>query len=153
MPDRICTRDSPFRSHHFPGEQELLLNERTRLSAPRRRMRHHTMVTHYLTADEVRPLCALVILAGGKSSRMGRPKPLHAVYRADNAPILRRLLAAGRRRPVDLFAEVPTLELPEAEIRVLDPAGLTFMNTNTPEEWERALALAAPREGFSELTR
>lgn len=79
----------------------------------------------------------------------GRLQPLHAVYRADNAPILRRLLAAGRRRPVDLFAEVPTLEVPEAEIRALDPDGLTFMNTNTPEDWERALALA----GKSERTR
>jgi molybdopterin-guanine dinucleotide biosynthesis protein A len=76
----------------------------------------------------------------------GRPQPLHAVYRADNAPILRRLLAAGRRRPVDLFAEVPTLEVSEAEIRALDPDGLTFMNTNTPEEWERALALAEVSE-------
>src|SRR5712691_4615319 len=77
----------------------------------------------------------------------GRLQPLHAVYRADNAPILRRLLAAGRRRPVDLFAEVPTLELPEAEIRAMDPDGLTFMNTNTPEDWERALTLAREREG------
>src|SRR5438876_5532919 len=34
-----------------------------------------------------------------------RPQPLHAVYRADNAPILRRLLHAGRRRPIDLFVE------------------------------------------------
>jgi molybdopterin-guanine dinucleotide biosynthesis protein A len=76
----------------------------------------------------------------------GRLQPLHAVYRADNAPILRRLLAAGRRRPVDLFTEVPTLEVPEAEIRALDPDGLIFMNTNTPEDWERALALAAERE-------
>lgn len=76
----------------------------------------------------------------------GRLQPLHAVYRADNAPILRRLLAAGRRRPIDLFQEVPTLEVPEVAIRALDPEGLTFMNTNTPEEWERALALAAERE-------
>lgn len=76
----------------------------------------------------------------------GRLQPLHAVYRADNAPVLRRLLAEGRRRPVDLFSEAPTLELPEAEIRALDPDGLTFMNTNTPEEWERALTLVAERE-------
>jgi molybdopterin-guanine dinucleotide biosynthesis protein A len=76
----------------------------------------------------------------------GRPQPLHAVYRADCAPIFRRLLAAGRRRPVDLFAEVPTLEVPEAEIRLLDPDGRSFMNTNTPEQWERALALAVEQE-------
>jgi molybdopterin-guanine dinucleotide biosynthesis protein A len=76
-----------------------------------------------------------------------RPQPLHAVYRADNAPILRRLLAAGRRRPIDLFVEVPALEVTEAEIRALDPDGLTFMNTNTPEEWERAVALGVALEG------
>jgi molybdenum cofactor guanylyltransferase len=71
-----------------------------------------------------------------------RLQPLHAVYRADTAPVLKRLLAAGRRRPVDLFGEVPTLQVPEEEIRALDPHGLTFLNTNTPEEYERALALA-----------
>jgi molybdenum cofactor guanylyltransferase len=76
----------------------------------------------------------------------GRPQPLHAVYRADTAPVLKQLLAAGRRRPVDLYKEVPTLELPEEEIRALDPNGLTFMNTNTPEDFQRALALAAQLE-------
>jgi molybdopterin-guanine dinucleotide biosynthesis protein A len=76
----------------------------------------------------------------------GRLQPLHAVYRADTAPVLKRLLAAGRRRPVDLFGEVPTLEISEDEIRALDPDGLTFLNTNTPEEWERAVALAAEIE-------
>jgi molybdenum cofactor guanylyltransferase len=73
----------------------------------------------------------------------GRLQPLHAVYRADTAPILKQLLTAGRRRPVDLFGEVPTLEVSEEEIRALDPDGLTFMNTNTPEEYARALALTA----------
>src|SRR5437899_163676 len=77
----------------------------------------------------------------------GRPQPLHAIYRADNAPILRRLLAAGRRRPVDLFVEVPALEVTEAEIRALDPDGLTFMNTNTPEEYERALGVEVEGAG------
>jgi molybdopterin-guanine dinucleotide biosynthesis protein A len=76
----------------------------------------------------------------------GRLQPLHAVYRTDTAPVLKQLLSAGRRRPVDLFREVPTLEVPEEEIRALDPDGLTFLNTNTPEEWQRALALAAERE-------
>ncbi len=76
----------------------------------------------------------------------GRPQPLHAVYRTDNAPILKQLLAAGRRRPVDLFREVPTLEVSEEEIRALDPDGLTFMNTNTPEEWQCALARAVELE-------
>jgi molybdopterin-guanine dinucleotide biosynthesis protein A len=75
-----------------------------------------------------------------------RPQPLHAVYQAGNAAILRRLLAEGRRRPVDLYREVPTLEVPEEEIRKLDPEGRTFMNTNTPIDWERALALAAELE-------
>jgi molybdopterin-guanine dinucleotide biosynthesis protein A len=79
----------------------------------------------------------------------GRLQPLHAVYRADNAAILRRLLAEGRRRPVDLYQVAPTLEVPEEEIRALDPEGLTFMNTNTPEDWERALAQSQPRSRYT----
>ena len=99
------------------------------------------LVVAHLVAQCQPPYAAVVPLWEG------RLQPLHAVYRADNAPLLRQLLAEGRRRPVDLFAEVPTLELPEAEIRALDPDGLTFMNTNTPEEWERALTLARERDG------
>src|SRR5713226_9551253 len=71
-----------------------------------------------MTAEEIRETCALLILAGGKSSRMGRPKawlPFHG------QPMLARVLA----RLAPLFEErvvvrAPGQELPEVEARFVD---------------------------------
>jgi molybdopterin-guanine dinucleotide biosynthesis protein A len=71
----------------------------------------------------------------------GRLNPLQAIYRVRVLPLLEEQLAAGRRRPVDLYERVAVRTLSEEEIRVVDPEGLTFLNMNTPEEYERALAL------------
>jgi molybdopterin-guanine dinucleotide biosynthesis protein A len=71
----------------------------------------------------------------------GRLHPLQAVYRTRVLPLLEEQLAAGRRRPVDLYERVPVRKVTEAEILEVDPLGLTFMNMNTPEDYQRALAL------------
>jgi molybdenum cofactor guanylyltransferase len=71
----------------------------------------------------------------------GRLHPLQAVYRTRVGPLLLEQLAAGRRRPVDLYERVPVRKVTEEEIRAVDPLGLTFMNMNTPEDYQRALAL------------
>lgn len=71
----------------------------------------------------------------------GRLNPLQAIYRTRVLPLLEEQLAAGRRRPVDLYERVPVRTVSEAEIRARDPEGRTFLNMNTPEEYERAVAL------------
>ena len=71
----------------------------------------------------------------------GRLQPLLAVYRTSVQPLLARQLAEGRRRITDLFDHVRTLRVSEAEVRRLDPEGLSFLNVNTPEDYRRALAL------------
>jgi molybdopterin-guanine dinucleotide biosynthesis protein A len=71
----------------------------------------------------------------------GRLHPLQAVYRASLAPLLEEQLAAGRRRPVDLFDRVRTRFVDEKELRAWDPEGRTFVNMNTPEEYEAARAM------------
>jgi molybdopterin-guanine dinucleotide biosynthesis protein A len=71
----------------------------------------------------------------------GRLNPLQAVYRTSVQPLLAAQLAEGRRRPVDLYDRVRTTIAREAELRALDPEGRTFLNMNTPEEYERAKAL------------
>lgn len=68
----------------------------------------------------------------------GRLHPLMAVYRAEVWPLLERQLEEGRRRPVDLFPHVRTRVVSEAELRAVDPGGDSFLNMNTPEEYERA---------------
>jgi len=72
----------------------------------------------------------------------GRLNPLQAAYRTTCQPVLAELFAAGRRRPVDLFDRVPTRIVREEEIRSLDPEGRTFLNMNSPEDYEAALGIA-----------
>ncbi len=68
----------------------------------------------------------------------GRLQPLQAVYRTSVQPLLAEQLAEGRRRPVDLFERVRTVIVPESELRRVDPQGRSFLNMNTPEEYEEA---------------
>jgi len=66
----------------------------------------------------------------------GRPQPLAALYRAD--PCARRateLIAAGRRRPLDLLQSVNTRWVDFSEIANLDQAERFFVNINTPDDY------------------
>jgi molybdopterin-guanine dinucleotide biosynthesis protein A len=78
----------------------------------------------------------------------GRLNPLLAAYRTSLRPAVSRLLAEGRLRPAFLFQEVNARVLEEEEVHRLDPAGLSFVNMNSPEEYAAALAAAPPRVTF-----
>ncbi|MBI2088194.1 MAG: NTP transferase domain-containing protein [Deltaproteobacteria bacterium] len=69
----------------------------------------------------------------------GRFQPLHAVYRRTVAPLLKEQLERGELRPIYLYGKVRTCEIPEEEIRRFDPEGLSFLNMNSPEDYEAAL--------------
>ena len=69
-----------------------------------------------------------------------RFQPLHAVYRRSVLPLLADQLERGELRPIYLFDKVRTLRINADEIRSFDPEGLSFLNMNTPEEYETALA-------------
>ena len=68
-----------------------------------------------------------------------RAQPLHAVYRRSVLPLLEGQLERGQLRPVYLFDRVRTCRVDEEEIRRFDPDGLSFLNMNTPEDYEEAL--------------
>ncbi|MBI3909565.1 MAG: molybdenum cofactor guanylyltransferase [Armatimonadetes bacterium] len=68
----------------------------------------------------------------------GRLHPVQAVYRTSVQPVLAEMLAAGIRRPIALFEQVRTCIVREEELRALDREGRTFLNVNTPEEYEAA---------------
>jgi molybdopterin-guanine dinucleotide biosynthesis protein A/molybdopterin converting factor small subunit len=70
-----------------------------------------------------------------------RFQPLHAVYRTGCAPLLRDQLERGELRPIFLYDKVRTWKIHEDEIRRLDPQGLSFLNMNSPSEYETALEL------------
>jgi molybdopterin-guanine dinucleotide biosynthesis protein A len=78
----------------------------------------------------------------------GRLHPLHAVYRASVQPVAAEQLAKGRRRMTELLDRVRMRVVTGAELRGLDPQGLSFHNMNTPEEYQRALELWAPDGGL-----
>src|SRR6266404_2140541 len=68
-----------------------------------------------------------------------RFQPLHAAYRTSVRPLLKEQLDRGELRPVYLFDKVRTCRIGEDEIRRFDPEGLSFLNMNTPDDYERAL--------------
>ena len=68
-----------------------------------------------------------------------RFQPLHAVYRRSVVPLLQEQLRRGELRPISLYKKVRTREVREDEIRVFDPEGLSFLNMNTPEDYQTAL--------------
>ena len=68
-----------------------------------------------------------------------RFQPLHTVYRRSVLTLLKEQLNRGELRPVYLFDKVKTLKIREDEIRRFDPEGLSFLNMNTPDDYERAL--------------
>ena len=68
-----------------------------------------------------------------------RFQPLHAVYRRSVAPLLHEQLERGELRPIFLYDKVRTQKLNEEEIRRFDPEGLSFLNMNTPEDYQEAV--------------
>ncbi len=75
-----------------------------------------------------------------------RFQPLHAVYRTSVAPLLRDQLARGELRPIFLYDKVRTRKIDKDEIRRFDPEGLSFVNMNSPEDYEAALVLWKTRQ-------
>lgn len=75
-----------------------------------------------------------------------RFQPLHAIYRTKLAPLLAEQLQRNELRPVTLFERVRTLRIHEDEIRCFDPDGVSFLNMNTPEDYQTALQLWSRRQ-------
>lgn len=67
-----------------------------------------------------------------------RFQPLYAVYRTSLRSLLKEQLERGKLRPVYLFDKVQTCKVEEAAIRRFDPQGLSFLNMNTPDDYQRA---------------
>jgi molybdopterin-guanine dinucleotide biosynthesis protein A len=68
---------------------------------------------------------------------------LHAVYGKTCLPHIEARLQAGRLKIVGFFESVRVVEVAEDEVARYRAPEVAFMNVNTPEELERARALAA----------
>lgn len=69
----------------------------------------------------------------------GYMHPLAAAYRVDILPVVREVLAAGRRRLVSLTELLPTRVLRPEDLLDVDPALQSLRNVNTPAEYTSAL--------------
>lgn len=74
-------------------------------------------------------------------------EPLHAVYGRACLPAMERVLARGRRQIIAFFDQVRVRYVARAEVERFDPQRLSFVNVNTPQDWERVQALAAEKAG------
>ncbi len=72
-----------------------------------------------------------------------RREPLPGFYRTTCLPVVERMLARGDRDLQALLASVRLREVPPDMLRAWDPELLSYINVNTPEELERARAVAA----------
>lgn len=70
----------------------------------------------------------------------GRYQPLHAVYRRSCAPLLKIQLERSELRPIFLYEKVRTRKITEAEMAPYDPDGSSFLNMNSPEDYQAAQA-------------
>jgi molybdopterin-guanine dinucleotide biosynthesis protein A len=70
-------------------------------------------------------------------------EPLHAIYTKSCLPAMGQMLARGRRRIIAFFEQVRVRRVSQAEMERFDPEHHSFVNVNTPQDWERVQALAA----------
>lgn len=70
-------------------------------------------------------------------------EPLHAIYGKACLPHMRALLDQNRRQIVAFLDQVHVRYVDEGEIERFDPQHRSFLNINTPEDWEQVQALLA----------
>jgi molybdopterin-guanine dinucleotide biosynthesis protein A len=71
----------------------------------------------------------------------GIPQVLLARYPRAHLPLIAECLSAGRRDPRALLTRAPTRFLEEEQVRAVDPDLRSFVNINTPEDFQRAISL------------
>jgi molybdopterin-guanine dinucleotide biosynthesis protein A len=73
-------------------------------------------------------------------------EPLHAIYGKTCLSAMRRLLDQGQRQIIAFFDQVRVCYVEEDEVTRCDPRHLSFVNVNTPEDWQRVQRLLAESE-------
>ena len=94
----------------------------------------------------------LVVARAGEADvvvpRVGaQHETMHAAYAKACLPHIEERLVAGRLKITGFFERVRVVEIIESEVALFSDPTVTFMNVNTPEELERARAIAAGRGG------
>lgn len=69
----------------------------------------------------------------------GRPEPLLAVYTKDATQRMRQMIGEGNTSIAKMLQEMDVRYISEEELKAIDPSGESFMNINTPEDYDRAV--------------
>ncbi len=81
-------------------------------------------------------------LAGGEDIVVplfeGRPEPLHAVYSRNLLPVMEMQIKQEKRKIQDIFTGRSVRYVTDREIGRFDPSRRSFVNLNTPGEYEEA---------------
>jgi molybdopterin-guanine dinucleotide biosynthesis protein A len=75
-------------------------------------------------------------------SEDGFPETLHAIYAKSALHAIQEQLIEGNRKITHFFDQVRVVTVPREQILPLDPDLHSFLNANTPDDWERIQALA-----------
>ena len=91
-----------------------------------------------LLIDEISPEFAVIV-----PQVRGFFEPLLAIYSRRCLPAIEGLLAAGKRKPIDLYGLAPIKVVPEEKLRRIDPELKSFFNLNVPERMQQLLTQQA----------
>jgi molybdopterin-guanine dinucleotide biosynthesis protein A len=99
----------------------------------------------FLQADLLNYLMELAPLADVVVPLINPPQPetLHAVYSKRCLPAIESRLLANRLRITGFFEEVSVRYVERSEIATFDPDFHSFVNMNTPTEWQAVQVLAS----------
>jgi len=67
----------------------------------------------------------------------GGQEPLHAVYSSSCRNVFEKAINSGQRKILDILAGMKTRLVSWDEVQKVDGARMSFLNVNTPEEFER----------------
>ena len=68
-------------------------------------------------------------------------EPFRGLYAKACLPAVQKAVAAGKRRAIAFHPDVRVRLISQEEVEGFDPDGRSFINVNTPEEYQRALDL------------
>lgn len=71
-----------------------------------------------------------------------QPETLHAVYSRACLPAIQKRLLANQLRVIGFFEDVSVHYVARDEVAQFDPEFHSFINMNTPEDWQRVQQLA-----------
>lgn len=71
-----------------------------------------------------------------------QPETMHAIYSKNCLPAIKSRLLRNKLRVIGFFDEVSVLYIDRDEVSRFDPDFYSFININTPEEWQQMRTLA-----------